>query len=391
MPRSARLPVHTSLPLPSSLHQIDGLQLLRAVAVISVAWLHGSEKLFIHSQHRLPDLGVFGVDIFFVISGFILSSVAMRERRSPGFATMGNFLKRRLLRIYPLYWIFALLAIARLTLSHQPLQARYVPAFFLVPPLQYPAFPLLHEFSWTLIFEVFFYALLSLLLLKTIRLAVPALIAILLLLVTAGVLFDIHRPVWIILCNPILLEFAFGAALALLFQRIGRRRNLGIALTFAGAALAVFFHNVHPATVATGQQMITIDAGVFTRVATFGLAALILVSGIVLWSPALHARPGRLFVILGNASYSTYLISSIGIEFALRVAYKLVGYPSSLLAQAACNSLSVIAVLAAGWLLYDLVEWPMLRSIQARLAKQASRYVTPPPPPPEPATAYPVA
>jgi peptidoglycan/LPS O-acetylase OafA/YrhL len=370
MPRSNLLPVHTTLPLPSSLHQIDGLQLLRAVAVISVAWLHGSEKLAVHSGHRLPDLGVFGVDIFFVISGFILSSVAMRERRQPGLPTTANFLKRRLLRIYPLYWIFALLAIARLSLSHQPFESKYIPAFFLMPPLQYPAFPLLHEFSWTLIFEVFFYALLSVLLLKTIRYAVPALIAVLLLLVGAGTVIDIHRPVLIILCNPILLEFAFGAAIALVFRQTGQRRNLGIACTVAGAALALLFHNVHPANVAGGQQMITIDAGVFLRVGTFGIAAVLLVGGIVLWSPSLDTRVGRLFVILGNASYSIYLFSSIGIEMILRLLFKLNGHPVSLFKQATYNSLSVLVVLALGWLLYDLVEWPMLRSIQSRVGKK---------------------
>ena len=372
MPRSALLPAHTSLPLPSSIRQIDGLQLLRAVAVVLVAWLHADEKMVRFAGHQIPDLGVFGVDIFFVISGFILCSITMRERRPAGLAAMGTFLQRRLIRIYPIYWIFALLTLAQLAHTHQLFDQNYFAALFLLPSLQYPVFPLLHEFSWTLIFEMFFYATLSLILLKTVRFATPALIGVLLLLVTAGTVVDIHRPVLVIICNPVLLEFAFGALVALIYQRVGRRRHIGMAMTFAGAALAIALRVYNSPTVSNGFHMIRVDAGVFERVGTFGIAALLLVGGMIFWSPALNSGMGRLFVILGNASYSTYLISSIGIEYSLRVLYKVGGNPYTLWKQAVYDILSVVLVLASGWLFYDLVEWPLLRSIQSRLARTPS-------------------
>ena len=104
---------HTSLPLPSGLSQIDGLQVLRAMAVILVAWLHTRDYLHLSGAPKLPSLGPFGIDIFFVVSGFILSSVVMRERERPGIKTMWRFLSRRLMRIFPVYWIFALLAVIR--------------------------------------------------------------------------------------------------------------------------------------------------------------------------------------------------------------------------------------------------------------------------------------
>ena len=378
MPRSALLPVHTSLPLPSSVRQIDGLQLLRAVAVMLVAWLHADEKMVRFAGHHIPDLGVFGVDIFFVISGFILSSIVMRERHAPGLSVMGRFLQRRLIRIYPVYWIFALVTLARLAHTHQLFEQNYFTAFFLLVPARYPTFPLLHEFSWTLIFEMFFYATLSVILIKTVRFATPGLIAILVLLVTAGAFSDIRRPIWIFACNPILLEFAFGAVLALLHKRFGRRHRMGIGMTLLGSFLAIGLRAYNSPTVASGLHMIRVDSGVFERVFTFGIAAALLVGGMIFWSPALSSRIGRLFVVLGNASYSTYLISSLGIEYCLRVLIKVGGDPFSLWKQALYDLVSVVLVLAAGWLFYDLVEWPLLRSIQARLASKPSGILSAP-------------
>ena len=157
-----------------------------------VAGLHISDYLHLYGAPQLPNLGVFGIDIFFVISGFILSSVAMREREKPSSKTMWRFLSRRLIRIYPVYWIFARLAMFRLWRSGQLFAQSYLAAFFLLPPLQYPAIPLLNTFAWTLIFEMTFYFLLALLMLQTVKFAPYALITVLCVSVGGGV--NWHSP-----------------------------------------------------------------------------------------------------------------------------------------------------------------------------------------------------
>ena len=276
---------HTSLPLPSRISQIDGLQALRAIAVILVAWLHISDYLHLYGAPQLPNLGVFGVDIFFVISGFILSSVAMREREQPGGKTMWRFLSRRLIRIYPVYWIFALLAMFRLWRSGQLFAQSYLAAFFLLPPLQYPDIPLLNTFAWTLIFEMTFYFLLALLLLRTVKFAPYALMLVLCACVGGGALMGIRRPILVILCNPILLEFVFGALIAVIYRGTGKRYRLGMACTIVGSVIAVYWAQGATFQVANGMQMIITDSAVFARVATFGVAALLIVGGVVLWSP----------------------------------------------------------------------------------------------------------
>ena len=209
----------TSLAIAPTIRQIDALQLLRAVAVVLVVICHSGQRLNHIGSRSLPNLGVFGIDIFFVISGFILSLTVLKDRNPPGLRSMWQFMKRRFIRIYPIYWVIALLVLARLAHAHQLLKHNYLPAFFLLP---YPSDLFILKYSWTMMFEVFFYLLLGLTLLSTIRRAVPVLIVILTSSVLIGSIIGIRHPILIVACNPILLEFVFGAVLALLYTRFGR-------------------------------------------------------------------------------------------------------------------------------------------------------------------------
>jgi len=233
-----KLPQHSSLPVPSHVRQIDGLQLLRAVAVILVVWFHSGE--LIPSAWPL-DLGTFGIDIFFVISGFILSLVVLRERRPPGLATSWAFLSRRLLRIFPIYWVFCAAFAARQLLAHHPIDRDQWFSLTLLPsPWSiYPLF--LVAFAWTLVFEMFFYYVFALTLLATVRHATYLLIFILSALVLLGYFIDIHHPVLIIVFNPIQLEFVFGAVIAQAFAHWGPRRRLGDPTRLTKPAVIVDF------------------------------------------------------------------------------------------------------------------------------------------------------
>jgi exopolysaccharide production protein ExoZ len=364
-------PLHDSLPLPSSLRQIDGLQALRALAVALVAWAHATQQFYPPGINGAFQFGVFGIDIFFVISGFILSSVVLRERRKAGMATMWEFLKRRILRIFPLYWIIATMELVRIALHHDLFRYNYLPAFFLFPPFTTIFFAPIVGVSWTLNFEMIFYYLLASLLIVTVRRAIPTMIAVLALAVVIGALVGIRRPFVIVVCNPMLLEFIFGALLALVYTRVpgvhsraGRRVGLGVLLV--GIAFAVYLWVYPPAGAATGLQMVLWDLGIFRRVFTYGIAAMLLVGGTVCWSPSLSSRPGRWLLILGNASYSAYLVSERIIDYSNRLLLKLFGFPNSWGRQFVYESVMVALVAGGGWLCYELVEWPMTRWLQAK-------------------------
>ena len=236
-----------------------------------------------------------------------------------------------------------------------------------MPPLQYPDFPLLHSFSWTLIFEMTFYFLLALLLLRTVKLAPYALIAVLCLSVAVGCCLHIRRPFWIVVCNPILLEFVFGAVVAITYRSVGIKRPLGIGMTTAGVVAASFWEHLDSPRIADGVTMIMTDVGVFARVATFGIAALLIVGGVVFWSPNMTGRLSQILVVLGNASYSTYLISSVTVEIALRVLLA-VHIPHSVPLEIVYELLCIALILGVGWIFYDVVEWPLLRFLQRKLS-----------------------
>ena len=91
--------------------RLENVQALRGVAVLLVMMfhLHGLESLFVRGAHLLPSacgIGRGGVDLFFVISGLVM--VVSTHGRWGGLRTGGRFLLRRILRIYPLYWLYSL-------------------------------------------------------------------------------------------------------------------------------------------------------------------------------------------------------------------------------------------------------------------------------------------
>jgi exopolysaccharide production protein ExoZ len=354
---------HTSLPLPSKIRQIDALQVLRAVAVSLVAWAHVSIALSSIGQPT-PNFGIFGIDIFFVISGFIMSYIVLSTQAPAGPAAAWGFFRRRLIRIYPVYWIFVLLQIIRALHQRTLFQHNYIPAFFLLP---LPNATRFYDLSWTLMYEMFFYSAIAIILMVTVRRAVPVAIAILSISALAGTVLGLHGSAATILCNPMLLEFTLGAAIAIAHRHFGTRRSPGIIALILGIAASLYLRAYPPAG-ATSMWMILSGDSVLSRVATWGLAAALIVGGTVFWSPSITTRAGILAVIVGNASYSAYLCSPLVTEFALRVLLKThpsipLSFASTLLYQ----TILVLVILTAGWLSYQFIEWPLVRKIQAKL------------------------
>lgn len=363
--------VHTGLPLPSGLRQIEGLQVLRAVAVFLVAWAHVQQDFT--SPRLLPiDLGIFGIDLFFVISGFILSIIVLKSRDQAGPHAAWQFLKRRLIRIFPIYWVFAALTVLRVLHGHQRIGVHYLPSVLLLPSPIYPRWWLLVPIAWTLVFEMFFYYLLAAVQLVTVKHAVQAMIFILCGAVALGRFYSIRRPYLIVAANPILLEFAFGACIALIYRSTGKHRWYGIALMLLGILSAIsvkLFFN----TGATSMQAILSDQNVMHRAFTWGLAAALIVAGMIFWSPSSRQPAWRASVAVGDSSYSAYLASPLVLEFATRgmqAAVRKVHAPMSISTVLLCWLFIVGAVLGAGWISYQFIEWPMLRKLQALFAPQ---------------------
>lgn len=154
--------------------QFIGIQILRFVAAMLVVVMHTGEAISLRIGTARPDDdwsgGSAGVDIFFVISGFVMALCAARPAE-PGQSRLGAawvFLQRRLLRIVPLYWFYTLLKAAlivvlpalalrsSLDLGHLAASLLFIP--FTSPwGLTQPVLPV----GWTLNDEMLFYLLLA--------------------------------------------------------------------------------------------------------------------------------------------------------------------------------------------------------------------------------------
>ena len=272
----------------------SSIQSLRALAALLVVAFHVSDGAFV--------TGAAGVDIFFVISGFIMGTVGVRE-------TPLTFLKKRVVRIVPLYWAVTLFMCA---VSLFGLFARFsfnaeqlVKSLLFIPYLDPTGhiWPLV-VVGWTLNLEILFYAVFTLALLfgAPIRLTV----AILALLALAGYIFAPSAAPLQLWTSPLLLEFVAGLLLATVLRPAGR--GLGLAmLGFAIAGLAV-----------VGA------AGWFEpegRILAWGLPAALIVAGALALerAGAWPAKALKPLEAIGDASYSLYLLHGLVIAFAHRL------------------------------------------------------------------------
>ncbi len=336
--------------------RLPGVQALRAVAALMVVWVHtipahyavpgGAPQFYWH------DFGSCGVDIFFVISGFIVCLVAARA------TSAGQFLRQRIIRVFPVYGVLTSVLLAGALASGQAWgnhRIWWVPTVLLLPTFSYPAHPPLLYLGWTLLFEMYFYLVLSMFLMWSHRRVVRNTMVFLCAMVLAGAVIGIKRPLLVVWMNPMILEFVFGCGIGVLYARCSGKRYVR-----AGQTVAVLGAVLLTATLRAGPhaavQLTSVFAGegCWQRVFLWGVPAALLVGGVVSWAPPLETRAGRLLVFLGNASYSIYLFTIPALWIA-RYAWHMLGRPSPL-GGALVDSLWAVSTGVLGNL---LVERPL--------------------------------
>ena len=274
---------------------VVAIQYLRAVAAGLIAFQHAmGVPAFVHYAAHF---GTVGVDLFFVISGYIMWTTTERRDRGPL-----AFWLARLVRIVPLYWIFTATYVAAALITPESffvvkLDPVHIVKSFLFVPVEHPNLGLVapvYTLGWTLNYEMFFYLLFGVcLFVPKPRLRFVLLAAIFLALVASGAIFQPRSPVLRTYVDPIMLEFLAGVVLAIVSPRLMRFGTLpGLAL-LAAAALWV--------AVVYGYGL------VLERIVSHGVPAIIAVAGALMIEPAARARPNRFGLLLGDASYSIYL------------------------------------------------------------------------------------
>ena len=117
---------------------LHGLRVLAIVSVVQfhVTWVFaGEQNIAIDKDFVASSLSVFfGMDLFFILSGFLIGSILLRSLETSGSQNLGRFYIRRITRTFPLYYlVLTFLALTtRLTASqraHLPYEYIYATNF----------------------------------------------------------------------------------------------------------------------------------------------------------------------------------------------------------------------------------------------------------------------
>ncbi|MCK1740404.1 acyltransferase [Bradyrhizobium sp. 139] len=331
--------------------EIIGIQYLRGIAALAVVLDHSAgmgafEKYFgVVVFDDFLKYGAHGVDIFFLLSGFIIAYVALRPATFHPELTFGQFFLRRAIRILPLMWLaIGSYAALRILGGATANLLDYLRAATLFPVGQVAPLNI-----WTLRHEMLFYGLfgLSWLAYRRIRYSVFLWFAAPLMAVVSA--DSSKNEFWNFLFNPVNLEFGAGFCLGLLYLRTNDikptiRYQLGILVAATLLMISLAF--------LCGYELGTLKSTIFACACSALIVAL-----------AAFTRPvkcNRFGVFLGEASYSIYLFHPHIISATLR----LLKYIAPTMPPQCAIFVAASSGIVGGIIIHTLVEKPLLKRLK---------------------------
>jgi exopolysaccharide production protein ExoZ len=337
---------------------LASLQWTRAIAATGVVVYHCGQAIEVRTGLALTpftNFGSAGVDVFFVISGLIMT---MTTRRQVPFSA-ADFLVRRVIRIVPIYWFYTLLKSAVLlsepgaSLYSQFSVTQLLASLFFIPVAEARGIYPILVVGWTLNCEMLFYVLFA---------ASKALLpsrSMLLLTVILTVLAASHfivgsgRAALTFWTDPIILEFALGIGAAELYLA-------GVCPSATVTALLVL--------VGAGALVLLPEVPMW-RSLFWGVPALLFVFGILSADRFVPFRQIRALILIGDSSYSLYLTHTLAIPLFAALFLRMPG-----LYGTAWPLLPMVGgSITVGWLSYIFLELPMTRGAQAAWRRRCVR------------------
>jgi peptidoglycan/LPS O-acetylase OafA/YrhL len=325
---------------------VVAIQYLRAIAAGLIAFQHAMGVPAF--AHYAVHFGTVGVDLFFVISGFIMWITTERSPRGPV-----RFWLARIVRIVPLYWIFTTIYVAAALITPESfyvvhLEAAHIVKSYLFVPATHPNLGLIapvYTLGWTLNYEMFFYLMFGFcLLVPWPRTRFALLATAFLLLVAVGLILQPGGPAARTYTDPIMLEFLAGVMLAIVSPLLIRCGTLtGLAL-LAAAVLWV--------------AVIYAYGFVPERIISHGIPAIAAIAGGVMIEPVARGRPSRLWLMLGDASYSIYLAHPFAQRIFLIAVNRTIGIAT--IAPTLYVLTALVVGVAGGVACHFVIERPLL-------------------------------
>lgn len=343
---------------------LPGIQYLRGFAAILVVAFHAAANAEPSNATGLLAYGYLGVDLFFVISGFIITYVTLDPQTTMPRSSVAAFAKRRLLRIVPFMWV-CIAGYAALRFFGRSSDLSFLP--YLRAFVLWPVGELRPSVIWTLRHEALFYGVYALTFLWR-----PGLRWLFVIWALSPILLDAVRPIGRVepeqdliefLINPVNIQFGFGVMLGLVYGR-ARRPPGHIAARLGGRAGFAILAGLAFCFMIAGQALSLEIMTVRTAVIAGCLASILLAIGIIMPS---HGNAERDWIVgggrlVGDASYAIYL-THLPVLLALlplmrRVVPQMSTGPTVMIVLLAATSVGVLAHL---W-----VEKPLLHRLKPR-------------------------
>lgn len=350
--------------------RLKSVQACRAYAVLGVIMSHisGLEERYFHSNHcRLFRAGNIGVDIFFIVSGLVISLVTTGKFRITRNALV--FLYHRFARIYPAFWFYFMIALAiflykpslvNAMAGHHPHLLR---AFLLIPSDS----PNLIVQSWSLSYELAFYFIFGVIMLSLVERWLPFFLGAWTLIIAVVGVMQIHLPPAVaVLASPYDLEFIVGCGVFLLYRRVSSspvRGKLAVSM-----AILCFLGVVVWCVVNHAGSIAWIDEHPWQRIALWTLPAALFVWGAVELEGYSRWFDHPWIDAIGDWSYSLYLshilvIAMIGRPLAAILRHLPGGFILAYIIIIPC-------VLGFGYLSFRLLEQPLMKFFYKRTPKR---------------------
>jgi exopolysaccharide production protein ExoZ len=293
----------------SSKKIINSIQFLRGFAALAVVIHHtgGYVKRYFEPNLLFADkfsIGFAGVDLFFVISGFIIHFTSKKYLDNP--SKLKEYLQKRFIRVYPIYWIITTILffsswLIVLLLNKNIFSIGY-PNTFLAYIQTYTLFPLhfaINPVTWTLSYEIFFYLCFALLIISKRLWIIPALILAISfynIFISVPETIEVKLNYFNFIFSGYNFEFMLGFLIYQFYKKIKLSSIISVILLISAISIIVLF----------GYEIGDYDS--YKRVLTFGLpSGLILLAFLNLEQNKAISFP-KFTIVLGDTSYALYLI-----------------------------------------------------------------------------------
>lgn len=351
----------------SSKKIINSIQFLRGFAALAVVVHHtgGYVKRYFEPTLLFEDkfsIGFAGVDLFFVISGFIIHFTSKNYLNNP--SKLKEYLKKRFIRVYPIYWIITTILFISSWLIVEILDKNifsigypntliaYIQTYLLLP-LHFAINPV----TWTLSYELFFYLCFAILIISERLWIIPALI---LAVSFYNIFIDVPEIVEVklnyfnFIFSGYNFEFMFGFLIYPLYEKIKLSNIISVILLIISISIIALF----------GYDIGDYDS--YKRVLTFGLpSGLILLSLLNLENNNAISFP-KITLTLGDASYALYLIH-FPMMLLMNKIPQILGYNFSAIQEVWYSYFIIISMVISSIYVHKWIEMPVAKKLNSLL------------------------